>query len=111
MLSAMTLLERFISLLLCWSLAGPRAGRVSRDSGTDVLEKALEFGRGQDDRPRRHAQAIDGLGGQDERCGLLIQIVQLRLVLQRRERHVDGIDLGIRDAQRAAVSFNSSTDS
>jgi len=81
-----------------------RGRRTSRsrwcrhDSGADVLEQSLEFRRVHHDGARRCAQAIDGLGGQHERRRLLIQIVQFRLVLQRRERHVDGVDLGARDA-------------
>ena len=73
--------------------------RRINDPCSHVLQQSLEFGRVHDDRPRRGAQAIDGLGGQYERRRLFIQIGQFRLVLQRRERHVDGIDRGVRNAQ------------
>ena len=53
-----------------------------------------------DDRTRRGAQPIDGLGRQHERRRLPIQIVEFGLVLQRRERHVDRVNLGVRDPQR-----------
>ena len=38
-------------------------------------------------------------GSQHERRRLQVQVVELLLVLQRRERYVDGVDLGGRDAQ------------
>ena len=68
------------------------------------LSKRWNSGDVHDDRPRRGAQSIDGLGGQHKRRGLLIQVIEFRLVLQRRERHVDGIDLGVRDAQQLRQS-------
>ena len=49
--------------------------------------------------PRRGAQAIHGLGLEHERRREAIEIGELRLVLELREGHVDGVDLGGRHAQ------------
>ena len=50
--------------------------RIVDDSRADILQQPLKFGRREDDRPRRGAQAIDRLGRQDERRGLLVQVVR-----------------------------------
>src|SRR5450432_988229 len=47
-----------------------------------ILQQSLEFRRVQDDRPSGGAQPIDGFRRQHERRGLLIQIVEFRLVLE-----------------------------
>ena len=67
-----------------------------------ILQHSIEFGRSQDDRSRRCAQAIHRLGGQDKSRRLAIEVCHLLLVLQRGKRHIDGVDLCGRCAYRRA---------
>ena len=80
----------------------PAGRRIGNDCRADILQQPLEFGRSEDDRSRRGAQAIHRLGGQHKSRGLAIQVGQLLLVLQRGKRHVDGVDLCGRCAYRRA---------
>src|SRR5258706_13633475 len=77
-------------------------GRIGNHLRANVLQQPLEFRVSQDDRPRRGAQPIHGLGRQGERRGLFIKVGALLLISELRKRHVDRVDLRLRDAYRGA---------
>ena len=68
--------------------------------GTGVLQQPLKFRRRTDNGPRGAAQAIDCLRGQDERGRQVVQVLDFRRVLERRERHVDGIKIDVRSVHQ-----------
>jgi 2-deoxy-D-gluconate 3-dehydrogenase len=123
-------------------LAGIAVFLASRGSdfitGAEIHARAYcfhdtpELRRRADDLLRGCAESVDRLRGQNERSRQTVEVIALRLILQRRKRYIDHVDIDVRRVHelrerrvlsanavdsrmrrmachRASMSFNSST--